>query len=211
MNKKGFFITIEGPEGAGKSTQCKMLCGYLEALGFECVWTREPGGTPVAEKLRDIVKYSKENISEEAELLLFNAARALHVANLIRPAVERGAIVICDRFADSTTAYQGYGRELNLEEVKNINSYAVGNCVPDLTLVLDLDQKSGFGRVKKRNHASIADDRFENAGSSFHDKVRDGFLKIAELEPERVKIIEASGSPECVHVLIREKVDDLIK
>ena len=188
-----------------------MLCDYLKSLGFECVQTREPGGTPVAEKLRDIVKYSQENISDEAELLLFNAARSLHINNLIKPAVERGAIVICDRFADSTTAYQGYGRNLDLAEVKKINSYAVGDCSPDLTLLLDIDQQCSFKRINERNHAFRDDDRFENAGTSFHDKVRFGFLKIAEKEPARVKVIDASGTKEEVHRLIREKVDDLIK
>ena len=209
MSKKGFFITLEGPEGAGKSTQSRMLKSYLESRGYECVLTREPGGTPTAEKIRDIVKYSQEAISDEAELLLFNAARSIHVNNLIRPALERGAVVICDRFYDSTTSYQGYGRELPLEQVNNINSYAVGGCRPDLTLVLDLTPLAGFARVTTRNHAAMGDDRFEQAGDSFHEKVRQGFLAIAAAEPGRVKVIAADNTPEQVHSLIKAEIYDL--
>ncbi|UDQ98023.1 dTMP kinase [Lentisphaerota bacterium WC36G] len=212
MTKQGFFITIEGAEGAGKSTQIALLKEYLEEkYSYECVLTREPGGTMIAEKLRDIVKYCQdEEICDEAELMLFNAARAQHVFNLIRPAVQDGKAVICDRFYDSTTVYQGYARGLDLDSVNFINSYAVGDCRPDLTIVLNIDTEAGFQRVNSRAHENIDVDRFEQAGGSFHEKVRKGFLTIAELEPERVKVVDAANSIEEVHANVREVVDEFI-
>ena len=212
MNKRGFFITIEGAEGAGKSTQVGMLKDYLENIhDYNCVLTREPGGTKVAERLRDIVKYCQdEAICEEAELLLFNAARAQHVYNLIKPAVAEGKVVICDRFYDSTTVYQGYARGLDLESVEFINGYAVGDCRPDLTILLNISQNEGFARVNNRANNNQHVDRFELAGDEFHAKVKQGFLAIAEKDPERVKIVNAKGTIEEVHLRVKEVVDEFI-
>ncbi len=212
MKNRGFFITIEGAEGAGKSTQVGMLKDYLENIhNYSCVLTREPGGTKVAERLRDIVKYCQDEvICEEAELLLFNAARAQHVCNLIKPAVADGKVVICDRFYDSTTVYQGYGRGLDLDSVEFINNYAVGDCQPDLTIVLNISQKEGFSRVDSRANDKQDVDRFEQAGDEFHAKVKSGFLAIAKKEPNRVKVIDAAGAINEVHVRIKGVVDEFI-
>jgi dTMP kinase len=210
MSKRGYFITIEGPEGAGKTTQIKMLQAELERSGLECVVTREPGGTPLAEKLRDIVKYydGEEKVADETELLLFAASRAQHVRNLIKPALERGAVVICDRFYDSTTAYQGYARKQNLEFVERLNHYAVAGCEPDLTILLDLPPGEGFKRTAGRDETKGLNDRIEAEALSFHDAVLDGFHKIAEREPERVKVVPALDTPENVHNNIMELLKD---
>ena len=212
VKNRGFFITIEGAEGAGKSTQVTKLKEYLEdSCKYQCILTREPGGTPVAEKLRDIVKYCQEEIiCEEAELLLFNAARAQHVNNLIKSAVADGKIVICDRFYDSTTSYQGYARGLDLNSVEFINKYAVSGCHPDLTIVLNISKEDGFERVMDRDNSKHHMDRFEQAGDEFHQKVNDGFLDIARKEPHRVKVVNAIGSIDEVHNRVKGVIDEFI-
>ncbi|QSH41706.1 dTMP kinase [Lentisphaerota bacterium ZTH] len=203
---KGFFITIEGPEGAGKSTQLQMLRDFIESHGRECIVTREPGGTPVAEQLRALIKHHNGNepIYDQTELLLIEAARAQHVRHFIAPALERGAVVLCDRFYDSTTAYQGYARRMDLEMLHQLNSFAVGGYHPDLTILLDIDPEKGFNRTAGRTETLGEHDRFELEDLSFHKVVREGFLKIAAAEPERVKIVSAADAPEKVHSKIRE-------
>lgn len=210
---KGLFITFEGPEGAGKTTQIKLLKNALVSHGFPCITTREPGGTEVAEQLRDIVKHhsGEEPIVDETELLLFAASRAQHVRNLILPALANGTIVLCDRFYDSTTAYQGYARKQNMEFINQLNQYAICNCVPNLTILMDLPPEKGFERANHRQALLFNDkeDRIEAESMSFHQAVRDGFLSIAANEPDRVKVVDAAASIDEIHANILEVVNDV--
>lgn len=211
--RKGFFITFEGPEGAGKTTQIHLLRAYLVAKwACECVITREPGGTGVAERLRDIVKHhvGEETITDETEVLLFAASRAQHVRNLIIPSIERGAVVLCDRFYDSTTAYQGYGRRQNLEFINELNRYAACGLTPDLTILLDLPPEVGMKRAAGRQETLLVDDRIEAENMAFHRRVREGFLSIAALASERVRVVDADKTPEAVQTNIREVVDKYV-
>ena len=211
-NKSGCFITFEGPEGSGKSTQLRLLEDYIKCHGRKCLLTREPGGTPVAEQLREVIKHhnTDEPIFDESELFLLEAARAQHVRYLIEPAVKSGAIVLCDRFYDSTTAYQGYARGINLEKLKFLNDFAVGTCKPTLTILLDLSPEEGFERTAVREETQNIHDRFELENLDFHRSVRNGFLEIAKNEPNRVKIVSAVGTPEEIHQRIVELVKDVI-
>ncbi len=211
MNK-GLFITFEGPEGAGKTTQLEMLRTYFENSDLSCIVTREPGGTPMAEQFRQLVKHHDEDepIFNETELLLFAASRAQHVRYIIFPALQCGTNVLCDRFYDSTTAYQGYGRKINLDFIKILNRYAAGECIPDLTIVLDLPPESGLKRVSNREVVN-GYDRLEQEEMSFHRMVRNGFLKIAEQEPERVKVVSALAPPEEIHCKIVRLVEDVVE
>ena len=208
MAAKGLFITFEGPEGAGKTTQLKMLSEHFAGLGRECVVTREPGGTPIAEQLRELVKHHSgdEPVFAETELLLFAASRAQHVRFLIEPAVARGAVVLCDRFADSTTSYQGYARQLDMDFIRRLNQYAVGNCVPDMTILLDLPPEDGFKRTATRMDTAGRHDRIEAEALTFHHLVRQGFLAIAKAEPQRVKVVSALAAAEVIHQQIMELV-----
>ncbi len=210
---RGFFLTFEGPEGAGKTTQLRLTAAYLKEKGWRCVATREPGGTPVAEKLRDILKGApeQEKLHSNAELLLIEAARAQHVAEVIRPALERGEAVLCDRFFDSTTAYQGVARKIDAGLIEELNDFACDGCRPDLTLMLDLAPEVGFHRAASRPETVGVTDRFEAENGDFHHAVRDGFLRIAGTEPERVRVIVADAPPEEVQRRIREVVDEFIR
>ena len=195
MERKALFITFEGPEGAGKSTQIKLLQEYLEALDFQVAVTREPGGTPLAEQFRAVVKHhkSEEPLYPATELLLFEAARAQHVNYVIKPALAAGKIVLCDRFADSTEAYQGAGRSLDMEFLRRLNEFAFDNCRPDLTLVFDLAPEVGLARAAARvAHIADFNDRLEEEKIDFHQRVRAGFLAIAKREPQRVKVLDAT-------------------
>lgn len=209
---KGLFVTFEGPEGAGKTTQLEMLRKYFEDSELPCIVTREPGGTPMAEQFRQLVKHhdGNEPIFDETELLLFAASRAQHVRYIIYPALQCGTSVLCDRFHDSTTAYQGYGRNINLDFVKVLNRFAVGECVPDLTILLDLPPDSGLKRVSSRE-AKNGYDRLEQEDMSFHRAVRNGFLKIAEREPERVKIVNALASAKDIHRVVVRLIEDVVE
>jgi dTMP kinase len=210
----GLFITFEGPEGSGKSTHIRRLQQWLEKQGHKCLITREPGGTGIAETLREIVKYHNkdEQIYDETELLLFEASRAQHVRHLIKPALERGEIVLCDRFADSSTAYQGYARGLGPDTVRSLNAYAIGDCVPDLTLILDVPPEIGLARTIERSEARRDEDRMEAEALEFHRKVREGFLEIARLEPERVKVVSSLDDSDVVHEkIIGHTTDALAK
>lgn len=205
---QGFFITFEGPEGAGKTTQIVRLAAWLTAQGRTCVTTREPGGTELGEELRRILKHHQGHhpIADPAEVLLFAAARAQHVHELIRPALARGTVVLCDRFADSTMAYQGHARGIDLEFIRRINDFAVGAGLPDLTLLLDLSPELGAGRMRQRGADPAGADRIEAETRDFHARVRAGFLSIARDEPARVKVIDAAPPPDQVHDQIREVV-----
>jgi dTMP kinase len=197
----GKFITLEGPEGSGKSTQAKMIIRRLAELGIEAMYTREPGGTALGEEIRNILQHNQagEAPCERAELLLFEASRNQLVEKVIRPALEKGTWVICDRFMDSTTAYQGYGRGLPVDEVKSIHQFTINNVTPDLTLLLDLEVETGFERIAERFLAlGESADRFEQEERSFHERVRMGYLNLADEEPERFRIVDASQTPEAV-------------
>ena len=182
---KGFFITLEGIEGSGKTSLAARLRGKLAADGFDVVVTAEPGGCPVSDSIRDLVLCSTNAVSGRAELLLFEAARAEHVDTKIRPALERGAIVICDRFADSSIAYQGYARGIDLATVKMLNDYATSGLKPDLTLLLDLPAEAGLARHTKS-------DRISSERLAFHEAVRNGFLALAAAENDRIVVLDAT-------------------
>ncbi len=193
---KGIFITFEGGEGCGKSSHIKGLAQYFEGLGRECVITREPGGTALSEKIRDILLHAKEgsDMSPKTEILLFAAARAQHVEQLIKPALAQGKVVISDRFYDSTTAYQGVARKLGPYAVKWLNSFAAEGATPDLTILLDLPPCEGLARASTRD--GEASDRMGSQALEFYEAVRGAFLQIAKDDPERVKVVDSSGTKE---------------
>lgn len=201
---RGRFITIEGGEGAGKSTQVPLLVAALERAGITALATREPGGSTGAEAIRRLLLDGPgERWDAVGEALLLNAARRDHVARLIRPALDRGTWVVCDRFADSTFAYQGYGRGLPAADIAALHRVALGTFVPDLTLVLDLPVDIGLARVAAR---ILPADRFERLDRAFHERLREGFLAIAAAEPARCVVIDASGEPDLVHRAIASAV-----
>ncbi len=196
--RRGGFITLEGGEGAGKSAQTRRLAARLAALGFETVATREPGGTPHAEALRALILSGRlRDKGPAAEAIAFSAARIDHIDALIAPALERGAFVVCDRFADSTRAYQGAAGSLPLEFLERLEHVAVGACRPDLTLVIDLAPEAGLARAAVRRGTGGAD-RFEAEGLDFHRALRAGFLAIAKGEPERCQIVDGAQDEESV-------------
>ena len=183
----GLFITFEGGDGSGKSTQITKLKEYLEHKGFQVVLTREPGGTPISEAIREIILDSNNTeMSDMTETLLYAAARAQLVEQVIRPAVSRGDVVICDRFVDSSMAYQAYGRGLG-DVVWEINQHAISDCMPDLTILLKLDPETGMHRISGR-----AQDRIELSSSAFHRRVYEGYLALEKRFPDRIKGIDAS-------------------
>jgi len=182
------FVTFEGIEGCGKSTQAKLLYEWLKENGHKVLLTREPGGTKAAEEIRELIlKHREETFPPFAELCLYTAARAFHVENLIRPSLEKGFIVVCDRFSDSTVAYQGYGRGLPLELINLMNREATKGLEPDITFLLDVPVEVGISRIKSK-----VKDRIEEESLKFHQKVREGFLRIAEDNPERVVVIDGT-------------------
>jgi dTMP kinase len=210
---KGLFITFEGTEGSGKSTQAVLLQDRLRDWGHTVRVFREPGGTPIGEEIRHTLKHSHANaaMTPEAELLLMNASRAQLVREQIRPALVRGEIIICDRFYDSTTAYQGYGRQLDLETVRRIIEVAVGNTRPDLTLLLDLPPEVSAERLRSRQSTlPFVRDRLEEGDQAFFDRVANGYRALAAEEPKRVQVIDASGTKESVQTAIWQIVLPLI-
>jgi dTMP kinase len=210
---KGLFITFEGTEGSGKSTQISMLAEHLRAMGRMVRTIREPGGTPIGEEIRHTLKHSAANqaMTPEAELLLMNASRAQLVREVIRPALAAGEIVLCDRFYDSTTAYQGYGRRLDLELVRNIVDFAVGGTRPDLTLLLLVSHEvSEDRRLARQSTLPFMRDRIEEADRSFFERVANGYLLIAAAEPQRVRSICAAGKPEDVRAAIWKITETLL-
>ncbi len=187
----GLFITLEGPEGAGKSTNREFLAAHLRAAGLEVQLTREPGGTPLAERIRELLLApSDESMAVDTELLLMFAARAQHLEQVIRPALERGAIVLCDRFTDATYAYQGGGRGVPLSRIAELEAFVQGPLRPDLTLVFDLPVEVGLARAAARGQL----DRFEREGQGFFEAVRQAYLARAKADPQRYEVIDASQS-----------------
>ncbi len=203
---RGKFITLEGGEGTGKSTQIPLLCKSLEQAGFDIVATREPGGTPSAEEIRQLLVNGEPGRWQPlTEALLHSAARNEHVAELIRPALESGRWVVCDRFADSTMAYQGCVQGIGVEAVETLTQAVAADCLPDLTLILDLDPAQGLARAGSRSENGN-EDRYERMGDDFHLKLRQAFLDIAAKEPQRCAVIDASGAPEDVQAIIWQTV-----
>lgn len=203
--KQGYFITFEGGDGSGKSTQIKKLKSFLEANGFNVILTREPGGTEIGEKIRSII-LDPENgeMSAVTEAMLYAASRAQHVTEVIKPAIDSGKIVICDRFVDSSIAYQGYGRKLG-ESVEIINSYAVGEYMPHMTFLLKLKPQVGSSRIAERDK-----DRIEQESAAFHQVVFDGYEELEKLYPERIVGIDASGTIEQIEEEIRAHIMKLL-
>ena len=203
----GYFITFEGSEGCGKTTQIEALAKALESQGKTVLITREPGGTLIGEKIRNLLQDpSHENeISDMAELLLFSASRAELIASRIQPALKRGEIVICDRFYDSTYVYQGLGRAIGMEIVEQLNQITVGTLKPDLTILLDLDAKVGIERSKFRQSGEL--DRIENESLAFFEAVRNGYLELAKKEPERFKTIDGLLSVDAIKAIIWDTVE----
>lgn len=195
---RGLFITFEGADGCGKTTQMKLLDEFLRNKSFDVVTTIEPGGVGVGQKIREILLNYDGDVSSNCEAFLFLANRAQNIDSVVKPAVADGKIVLCDRHIDSTIAYQGYGRGVDIEQLKMLNDLATSKFKPDLTLVFDIDVETSMQRVGKNK------DRLESAGKDFHQRVRNGYLDLAKQEPERIKVIDARGSIEIVFEKVKE-------
>jgi dTMP kinase len=229
MSRRGKFITFEGLDGTGKSTQLGKLAGALRASGHKVVETREPGGTPIGEKIRRVLLDSAtEILSPLAEMALMFASRAQHIAQVIQPALDRGQIVLCDRFTDSTEAYQGSGRRLGNAAVRDLHRVLCGDLQPDLTILLDSDPATSVGRARLRNQRASQknannhpgkravkpphdENRFEQETRGFFGRVREGYMAIAAREPHRVVAVDASGTPAQTHRRIMEVVERTLK
>jgi len=199
--KTGLFITLEGIEGAGKTTQMPLLVQFLEERGYSCVRTREPGGTGIGARLRAVLlDPACSGMDPLCELLLYQADRAQHVAEVIAPALARGKVVVCDRFADATVAYQGYGRNLGPEKVAALHAQVFGSLAPDLTLLFDLPAEVGLARARQRVAAEgeCAEGRFEEEDIAFHKRVREGYLDLADKHPGRFVLVDADGDAQTV-------------
>ncbi len=210
------FITFEGIEGSGKSTQLQRLAAFLRGRGRNVVTTKEPGGTQIADRIRAILLDSKNVIDPIAEVLLFAASRRQNTMEIIRPASDRGDVVLCDRYTDSTLAYQGFGRLINLDQLRTLNGWATGDLNPDLTLIFDLPEQTGLSRAVHRNSSATADEgRFEAEDLRFHRRVREGYLALANAEPKRYAVIDATGSADEVFErtldVVRKRLPELAR
>jgi len=205
--KKGIFITFEGPEGCGKSTQSKLLFGYLKKRSYNCIHTREPGGTGLGERIRGVLLHSDGvAISDLAELYLFEAARSQIVREVIAPALAHRKVVICDRFSDATFCYQGYGGKVPLKTIEDLDRIATGGLRPDLTILLDLDALTGLKRARKKGV-----DRMERKGLAYHKRVRAGYLKRAGQEPKRVRVIKVADGIADTQEAVRREAERVIR
>jgi dTMP kinase len=211
----GLFITLEGIDGCGKSTQLELLSHALEETGADFIITRQPGGTRIGEKVRDIVlANASAGLAPLAELMLYAADRAQHVSELVRPALNAGRIVISDRYTDSTTAFQGYGRGLDLEVVEELNRLATGGLNPDLTILFDIDPQEASARLRARKSAVESErgmTRFEDEAREFHNRVREGYLKLARAHTERIRVIDSSPSARETHEKVMAIVAPMIE
>ncbi len=206
------FITFEGPEGSGKTTQIQALYSYLKDRGYDVILTREPGGTAIGDQIRRILlDPANQEMLPEAEILLFSASRAQLVGELVRPALARGAIVICDRYTDSTMAYQGFGRGLDLEALRNITRFATGGLTPDLTVYLDIEVEEGLRRKRAASREDAeAWNRLDQQAVDFYNRVRQGYLALAIAEPERWLVVDAARPRDVIQEEIRGRVDALL-
>lgn len=202
--KKGLFITLEGADGCGKTTQLNLLKEYLTSSGYEIVVTREPGGKGLGEKLREILLNYDGEVSDRCEAFLYLADRAQNIDTIIKPAINSGKIVLCDRHTDSSVAYQGYGREQNIDNINMLNELAVNGVHPDLTIVFDIDTETSMERVGAEK------DRLESAGIEFHKRVRNGYLEIAKKNPQRIKVVDASQTIEDVQRDVIKIVEEVL-
>jgi dTMP kinase len=211
---KGTFITFEGIEGSGKSTQIVMLANYLKSRGNSVVLTREPGGTPIGDQIRKILlDPANKALDPSAELLLYAASRAQHLSEVILPAFAAGTIVLCDRFSDATLAYQGYGRGLDREMIRGLERIVTAGMRPDLTVLLDIDAAAGLARARGRNNSRglEGEARFENEEITFHERVRQGYLALARQEPGRIRVVDASPTPDAIQNNIRKIIDGVLR
>ncbi len=203
------FITFEGPDGSGKTTQIRLLTGWLRGQGYEVIVTREPGGTDIGDQIRDVL-HDPDNIAMNArtEILLYSASRAQHVAQLVRPALAAGKVIVSDRYADSTLAYQGYGRGLHLETLMTITLFATDGLLPDLTLYLDITPEEG---LRRRQLGGDEWNRLDAEALEFHQQVRDGYLELIKQEPRRWVVVDAARSEEEVQAEIRAVIRARLK
>ncbi len=211
---KGIFISFEGPDGAGKTTQMKMLGERLEGMGRAVLYTREPGGTLISEKIRNLLlDPSHAEMVDRTEALLYAASRAQHVEELIRPALAAGKVVLCDRFTDSTIAYQGFGRGIDIDFLDQLNRMATAGVMPNITIILDIDPEQGMGRISEKRIPSSGGgkDRIEQENMGFHERVRDGFLRLAELEPDRCRVVNAGRNRDTVHEEVFTQVKGVLQ
>lgn len=209
----GAFITFEGIEGSGKSTQISRLQQHLTAHGRPVRLTREPGGTPIGDQVRRILLDPANGLLDPtAELLLYAASRAQHLREVILPELEAGNIVLCDRFSDATLAYQGYGRGLSIPTIRELDRIVTAGLRPVLTVLLDLTVEAGLGRARGRNTSQglHAEARFENEDLVFHNRVRDGYLRLAQEEPDRIRIVNAARTPDEIQKDVRKLVDEVL-
>lgn len=208
--KHGMFITFEGPEGAGKTTILNKLKDILQEQGYKVLQTREPGGISISEQIREVL-LNKENgaMDERTEALLYAAARRQHLVEKVLPALEEGTMVLCDRFIDSSLAYQGYARGLGVDAVYQINRFAIGETMPNLTLYFDIDPKEGLARIQANEDREV--NRLDMEKLSFHEKVREGYLMLVDRFPERMKVVEASANIEMVLEKSLAIIQDYVK
>lgn len=205
MGVRGKFITFEGSEGSGKSTQIELVCRYLKGKGRKVLFLREPGATRISEQIRRILlDVGSAGMSNECETLLYMAARAQLVREKIVPALRKGVAVLCDRFLDSTIAYQGYGNGVDIAWIKQLGRFATGGVTPDLTLFFDIDAKKGLGRISRPK------DRIERRSVLYHNRVRAGYRTLARQEPKRIKLIKVDGSKEEIYLIVRRYVNNLL-
>lgn len=202
--EKGLFITFEGADGCGKTTQLKLAAEYLKNKGYDVLITREPGAKGLGEQLREILLNYDGIVSDRCESFLFLADRAQHIDTIVVPAVDAGKIVLCDRHIDSTVAYQGYGRGQDIEQINKLNMIATNNRKPDLTIVFDIDVETSMSRVGSEK------DRMESSGTEFFNKVRHGYLEIAKQEPQRVRVLDAAKSIEEIHESVIKLINSLV-
>jgi len=202
---KGKFITFEGPEGCGKSTQSKLLCQHLKRKGFKVIYLREPGGTRISEKIRKVLLDPGNHITPICEMLLYMSARSQVVQQVIKPALSSGRVVVCDRFLDSTLAYQGFGLGMSIKLIRSLGNFATQGIRPDLTVFLDLPVKKGL-RHRQENL-----DRIEKRPLAYHFRVRKGYLRLAALEPKRIKVVRVNKDKRLTQETIRKLTDKLLK